>query len=251
MKAAARVDGSAVGPRAKVAGEVHASVVVGLSNKAHDGYLGNSYLGRWCNLGAGTDTSNLRNDYGDVSLWDPVAQDFLPTGRRFLGLVMADHAKCAIGTRFNTGTLVGVACNWFGAGFPPRRLPSFSWGGDGGLEGYRLDKAIRVAEAAMARRDRPLTEADRALLAAVFEASAGARAAVLAPPAAAEEPPPRHPERLFGEGGWRHHRPPHGGLSRSDWGVFLRPAMTPGQKTPSGPPGHLPVRGGVASPNTL
>jgi UDP-N-acetylglucosamine diphosphorylase/glucosamine-1-phosphate N-acetyltransferase len=176
VKAGGRVDGSALGPQAKVGGEVHASVVVGLSNKAHDGYLGNSYLGRWCNLGAGTDTSNLRNDYGEVTLWDAVANDFLPTGRQFLGLVMADHAKCAIGTRFNTGAVVGVACNWYGARFPPRRLPAFSWGGDDGLETYRLDRALRVAEAVMARRNRPLTEAGRALLAAVFEATAAARA---------------------------------------------------------------------------
>ena len=177
VKAAARVDGAAVGPRSKVAGEVHASVVLGLSNKAHDGYLGNSYLGRWCNLGAGTDTSNLRNDYGEVSLWDAVAGDALPTGRQFLGLVMADHAKCAIGARFNTGTVVGVGCNWYGAGFPPRRLPDFSWGGDDGLTTYRLDKALRVAEAVVARRQVPLTDADRALLAAVFEGAAAERAA--------------------------------------------------------------------------
>ena len=178
VRAGARVDGSAIGPQAKVAGEVHASVVVGLSNKAHEGYLGNSYLGRWCNLGAGTDASNLRNDYGEITLWDPVAQDYMPTGRRFLGLIMADHAKCAIGTRFNSGTLVGVACNWFGAGFPPRRLPSFSWGGDGGLEPYRLEKALQVAQAAMERRGRTLQEAERSMLAEVFDATAGARAAV-------------------------------------------------------------------------
>jgi hypothetical protein len=97
-----------------------------------------------------------------------VAGDVLPSGRQFLGLVMADHAKCAIGTRFNTGTVVGVACNWYGSGFPPRRLPDFAWGGDDGLTTYRLDKALRVAEAVMARRQAPLTDADRALLAAVF-----------------------------------------------------------------------------------
>ncbi len=180
VRAGARVDGSAIGPQSKVAGEVHASVVIGLSNKAHEGYLGNSYVGRWCNIGAGTDASNLRNDYGEISMWDPVAQDFMPTGRTFLGLVMADHAKCAIGTRFNSGTLVGVACNWFGAGFPPRRLPSFSWGGDGGLEPYRLDKALQVAEAAMARRGRALQEVERILLSEVFDATEGARAAVFA-----------------------------------------------------------------------
>jgi len=178
VRAGARVDGSAIGPHSKVAGEVHDSVIVGLSNKAHDGYLGNSYVGEWCNLGAGTDTSNLRNDYGEVSLWDPLAQDFVATGRQFLGLIMADHSKCAIGSRFNTGTLVGVACNWFGARFPPRRLPSFSWGGDDGLEAYRLEKAMRVAEAVMARRGRAMTDADRQLLGDVFHATAGARSAV-------------------------------------------------------------------------
>ncbi|HLA62814.1 MAG TPA: hypothetical protein VK610_00185, partial [Rhodothermales bacterium] len=178
VKAGARVDGSSIGPRSKVAGEVHASTVLGMSNKAHDGYMGNSYVGRWCNLGAGTDTSNLRNDYGEVTLWDAVAGDFMPTGRQFVGLVMADHAKCAIGTRFNTGTVVGVACNLYGAAFPPRRVPSFSWGGDDGLTTYRLDKALHVAEAAMARRQTPLTEADRALLTSLFERTAPARAAV-------------------------------------------------------------------------
>jgi UDP-N-acetylglucosamine diphosphorylase/glucosamine-1-phosphate N-acetyltransferase len=178
VRAGARVDGSSIGPQSKVGGEVHASVIVGLSNKAHDGYLGNSYLGRWCNLGAGTDTSNLRNDYGDVTLWDPVTMDFVPTGRQFLGLIMADHSKCAIGTRFNTGSLVGVSCNWFGAGFPPRRLPSFSWGGDAGLEPYRLEKALAVATAVMARRGRELTDADRDMLGFVYEATEPARAAV-------------------------------------------------------------------------
>ena len=178
VRAGAQVDGSVVGPRSKVGGEVHASIVSGLSNKAHAGYLGNSYIGHWCNLGAGTDTSNLRNDYGEVTLWDPVAQDFLPTGRMFLGLIMADHAKCAIGTRFNTGSLVGVACNWFGTGFPPRRLPSFSWGGDEGLVEYRFEKAAAVARAVMERRGRSLTLSEERLLRHVFDASAGARAAV-------------------------------------------------------------------------
>jgi UDP-N-acetylglucosamine diphosphorylase/glucosamine-1-phosphate N-acetyltransferase len=178
VRAGSQVDGSAVGPRSKVGGEVHASIVAGLSNKAHAGYLGNSYIGEWCNLGAGTDTSNLRNDYGEVTLWDPVAQDFMPTGRQFLGLRMADHSKCAIGTRFNTGTLVGVSCNWFGAGFPPRRLPSFSWGGDDELTEYRFDKAMVVARAVMERRSRPLTDADTRMLRHVFDSTAGARAAV-------------------------------------------------------------------------
>jgi len=175
VKMAGRVDGSAVGPQSKVGGEVHESVVHSFSNKAHDGYLGNSYLGRWCNLGADTNTSNLKNDYGEVSLFDAVEQAFVATGRQFLGLVMGDHSKCSINTMFNTGTVVGVFCNLFGSGFPPRHVPSFAWGGAEGLEPYRLDKALRVAEAVLARRSLPLTEADRALLAAVFERTAAER----------------------------------------------------------------------------
>ncbi|MDX1531112.1 MAG: putative sugar nucleotidyl transferase [Rhodothermales bacterium] len=175
---AGRVEGSAIGPVSKVGGEVHASVVHSYSNKAHDGYLGDSYLGRWCNLGADANTSNLKNDYGEVSLWDAVAEDFVGTGRQFCGLFMADHSKCSINAMFNTGTVVGVSCNLFGAGFPPRYIPSFSWGGADGLVEYRLEKALRVAEAVMARRDLPLTDADREMLTAVFEHSADARAAV-------------------------------------------------------------------------
>ena len=164
VHAAARVDESALGYWSKVGGQVHASVLHSLSSKGHDGYLGNSTLGRWCNLGADTNTSNLRNDYGEVSLWDPEAGAFRPTGRQFMGLVMGDHSKCAIGTMFNTGTVVGVSCNLFGAGFPPRHVPSFAWGGADGLVPYRTEKAFRVAEAVMARREQSLTEAERALL---------------------------------------------------------------------------------------
>jgi UDP-N-acetylglucosamine diphosphorylase/glucosamine-1-phosphate N-acetyltransferase len=172
MKMAARVDGSAVGIHSKVGGEVHASIVHSYSSKAHDGYLGNAYLGRWCNLGADTNTSNLKNDYGHVTMYDPVAEDFVGTERQFLGLVMGDHSKCSINTMFNTGTVVGVFCNLFGAGFPPRHVPDFSWGGAEGFADYRIDKALRVAEAVMARRDVPLTDADRALLTAIAEGAA-------------------------------------------------------------------------------
>ncbi|MFN3595835.1 MAG: putative sugar nucleotidyl transferase [Rubricoccaceae bacterium] len=170
VRAGARVDGSAIGPQSKVGGEVHASVLLARSNKAHDGYLGNSYLGEWCNLGAGTDTSNLRNDYGEVSLYDAARNADQPSGRQFAGLFMGDHSKCAIGTTFNTGSVVGVSCNLFGAGFPPRHVPSFAWGGAGGLVPYRPEKALRVAEVVMARRGRALSAADRALLEAVAEA---------------------------------------------------------------------------------
>ena len=170
VKAAGRVDESVVGERSKVGGEVHGSVVHAFSSKGHDGYLGNSVLGRWCNLGADTNTSNLKNDYGEVTVWDAVAGDFVPSGRQFAGLFMGDHSKCSINTMFNTGTVVGVFCNLFGSGFPPRHVPSFAWGGAEGLAQYRTDKAFRVAEAVMARRDRQLSDAERALLAAVAEA---------------------------------------------------------------------------------
>ena len=161
---AARVDESTIGYWSKVGGEVHGSVVHSLSSKGHDGYLGNSYLGRWCNLGADTNTSNLKNDYGEVTVWDAVAEDFVPSGRQFAGLFMGDHSKCSINTMFNTGTVVGVFCNLYGAGFPPRHVPSFAWGGADGVVPYRTDKAFRVAEAVMARRDRALSEAERTLL---------------------------------------------------------------------------------------
>ncbi|GAB5536818.1 MAG: GlmU family protein [Rubricoccaceae bacterium] len=164
VKAAARVDTSAIGTWSKVGGEVHESIVHSLSSKGHDGYLGNSYLGRWCNLGADTNTSNLKNDYGEVTMHDAIAGAAIPTGRQFLGLVMGDHSKCSINTMFNTGTVVGVSCNLYGSGFPPRHVPSFAWGGSDGLVPYRAEKALRVAEAVMARRNRELTDADRKLL---------------------------------------------------------------------------------------
>lgn len=169
IKAAARIDGSAIGPVCKVGGEVHGSVFHSLSGKPHDGYVGNSYLGRWCNLGADTNTSNLKNDYGEVTMFDPVDGDLVRTGRQFLGLIMGDHSKSSINTMFNTGTVVGVSCNLYGADFPPRHVPSFSWGGAHELVEYRLDKALQVAEAVMARRNTPLTEADRNMLETVFE----------------------------------------------------------------------------------
>ena len=163
IKAGARVAGSALGPGCKVGGEVHESIIHSYSNKPHDGYLGNSYIGRWCNLGADANTSNLKNDYGKVSVYDAVAGDFLPSGRQFAGLFMGDHSKCAINTMFNTGTVVGVFCNLFGNGFPPRHIPSFSWGSADIV--YKLDKALNVAETVMARRGTVLSEADRAMLA--------------------------------------------------------------------------------------
>lgn len=176
VKVGADIAESAIGTYSKVGGEVHGSVFHSLSNKAHPGHLGDAYLGRWCNLGADTNNSNLKNDYGAVSLYDAATGAFEETGRQFLGLFMGDHSKCGIDTMFNTGTVIGVFCNVFGAGFQPRYLPSFSWGSpDGGFSEYRLEKALRVAEAAMARRDVPLTDADRTLLASISEASRAER----------------------------------------------------------------------------
>ena len=174
VKIGASVEGSAVGPWSKVGGEVHDAVLHSYSNKGHAGFLGHSYLGRWCNLGADTNTSNLKNDYGPVTLYDAAEADFVRTDRQFVGLFMGDHAKCGINAMFNTGTVVGVSCNLYGAGFPPRHVPSFSWGGpQDGLQTYRLEKALRVAEAVMARRSVPLTSADREMLTAVFEMTRG------------------------------------------------------------------------------
>lgn len=172
IKIGANIEGGAFGEHVKVAGEVHDSVIHSLSNKGHPGFLGHSYLGRWCNLGADTNTSNLKNDYGSVTAYDVAAGAFEDTGRQFAGLVMGDHSKCGINTMFNTGTVVDVFCNLYGAGFPPRYLPPFSWGSPAdGFADYRLEKALRVAEAVMARRERALTGADRALLTAIARAA--------------------------------------------------------------------------------
>ena len=174
VKPGAHIEKSALGYYCKVGGEVEGTVMHSLSNKAHDGFLGDAYLGRWCNLGAGTITSNLKNDYGEVSVWNGRTGAIEKSGRQFAGLFMGDHAKCGIGTCFNTGTVVDVFANLFDPqGFPPRYVPPFSWGRpqDGfsnkGFANYRLEKALRVAEAVMARRDRALTEAQRRLLKAI------------------------------------------------------------------------------------
>ena len=138
------------------------------SNKQHSGFLGHSYLGRWSNIGAAANTSDLRNDYGFLTLYSEAEGDFVDTERQFLGLFMADHSKGSINMMFNTGTVVGVSCNLYGAGFPPRYLPSFSWGSpEGGFAQYRLDKALAVAEAVMARREKTLSNAERTLLTAI------------------------------------------------------------------------------------
>lgn len=160
--------GTTIGKYSKVGGEVNNSVVFNYSNKGHDGFLGNSVLGEWCNLGADTNNSNLKNNYEAVKLWNYATQNFEKTGLQFCGLIMGDHSKCGINTMFNTGTVVGVSSNIFGSGFPRNFVPSFSWGGAHGFEVYALKKAFQTVEIVMKRRNLSLTEADKSILEYVF-----------------------------------------------------------------------------------
>ncbi|QDP84861.1 glucose-1-phosphate thymidylyltransferase [Chryseobacterium sp. SNU WT5] len=160
-----------VGPHCKVGGEVNNIVIFGYTNKGHDGFLGNSVIGEWCNLGADTNSSNLKNNYAIVKLWNYKAKKFVNTGLQFAGLIMGDHSKSAINSQFNTGTVVGVAANIFKSGFPPNLIESFSWGGMKGDEKFKLEKAYEVAELAMARRKVPFTEEDQNILKHIYENS--------------------------------------------------------------------------------
>ncbi len=146
-------DGTTIGPYCKAGGEISNSVIFGYSNKGHDGFLGNSVIGEWCNLGADTNTSNLKNTYDIVKLWSIKEKTFVNTGLQFCGLIMGDHSKSGINTMFNTGTVVGVSSNIFGAGFQRNYIPSFKWGGVSGFKDYNYKKAIEVATAVMKRRD--------------------------------------------------------------------------------------------------
>lgn len=172
LKMGAKIYGpTTVGPHCKVGGEVNNSVFFGFSNKAHDGFLGNSVIGEWCNLGADTNTSNLKNNYAEVRLWNYDTENFAKTGLQFCGLMMGDHSKCGINTMFNTGTVVGVSANVFGSGFPRNFVPSFSWGGSSGLSTYRTEKAFEVAKVVMKRRGEELTSSDTDILSHVFKLS--------------------------------------------------------------------------------
>ncbi|SRX55739.1 GlmU family protein [Aequorivita sp. CIP111184] len=164
-----------IGPHCKVGGEVNNSVIFGYSNKGHDGFLGNSVLGEWCNLGADTNTSNLKNNYAEVRLWDYETEGFARTGLQFCGLMMGDHSKCGINTMFNTGTVVGVSANIFGSGFPRNYVPSFSWGGSGGFTTYKTDKAFEVAKVVMDRRNIEFSEMDANILEHIFEETTNGR----------------------------------------------------------------------------
>tara|TARA_B110001450_G_scaffold90102_1_gene85621 strand:+ start:2275 stop:3450 length:1176 start_codon:yes stop_codon:yes gene_type:complete len=158
-----------LGPYCKVGGEVNNSVLMGYSNKGHDGFLGNAVLGEWCNLGADTNNSNLKNNYTEVKLWDYQTGRFAKTGLQFCGLMMGDHSKCGINSMFNTGTVIGVSANVFGSGFPRNFIPSFSWGGASGFTEYKTNKVFEVAEVVMQRRNLVFDDKDQKILTHVFE----------------------------------------------------------------------------------
>ena len=169
LKMGAKIYGATtIGPYSKVGGEVNNSILIGYSNKGHEGFLGNSVIGEWCNLGADTNTSNLKNNYDEVKLWSYEDQRFLKTGLQFCGLIMGDHSKTGINTMFNTGTVVGVSANIFGSGYPRNYVPSYAWGGAQGFKTYLLKKSLETAEKVMARRNLPLTEEDKHILEHIF-----------------------------------------------------------------------------------
>lgn len=163
---------STIGPYSKVGGEVSNSVIFGYSNKGHDGFIGNTVIGEWCNLGADTNTSNLKNNYENVKLWSYAKGGFADTGLQFCGLMMGDHSKCGINTMFNTGTVVGVSANIFGDGFPRNFIPSFAWGGASGFTTFQVKKAFETAEKVMERRKLRLDDVEKEILTKVFELSA-------------------------------------------------------------------------------
>lgn len=170
LKLSAKIYGATtIGPYSKVGGEVNNSVIFGYSNKGHDGFLGNSVIGEWCNLGADTNVSNLKNNYASIKLWDYEKGGFKDSGQQFCGIMMGDHSKSGINTMFNTATVVGVSANIYGGGFPRSFIPSFSWGGSEKWMVYRFEKAMEVAERVMERRNKSLDEVERNLLKHIFE----------------------------------------------------------------------------------
>ncbi len=170
VKMGAKIYGATtIGPNCRLGGEVNNIVMIANSNKGHDGFLGNSVIGEWCNLGADTNTSNLKNNYLPVKIWSYADTGFKDTGLQFCGLIMGDHSKSGINTMFNTGTVVGVAANIFGDGFPRTFIPSFSWGGAAGFITHQLKKAIETAEIVMQRRQIKLTVEDRNILSFIFD----------------------------------------------------------------------------------
>jgi UDP-N-acetylglucosamine diphosphorylase/glucosamine-1-phosphate N-acetyltransferase len=170
IKMASKIYGATtVGPYSRIGGEVKNAVLFSYSNKGHDGFLGDSVLGEWCNIGADTNVSNLKNNYDEVKLWSYETEGFAKTGLQFCGLMMGDHSKCGINTMFNTGTVVGVSANIFGSGFPRNFVPSFSWGGASGFTTYFTKKAFETARLVMSRRNIEFDEKEAAILQHVFD----------------------------------------------------------------------------------
>lgn len=170
VKMGAKIYGpTTIGPFCKVGGEINNSVFFGYSNKAHDGFMGQSVIGEWCNIGADTNTSNLKNTYENIRLWNYADQTFVETGLRFCGLIMGDHSKCGINTMFNTGTIVGISTNIFGAGYQRNFIPSFAWGGTSGYKPYAIDRAVSVAKRVYDRRELVFTQIEEDILREVYK----------------------------------------------------------------------------------
>lgn len=176
IKMGAKIYGdTSIGPMCKIGGEVTNSVFYANSNKGHDGFLGNSVIGEWCNIGADTNSSNLKNNYAAVKLWNYTANRFVDTGLQFCGLIMGDHSKCGINTMFNTGTVVGVSANIFGAAFPRNFIPSFTWGGASGFATYTIAKALETGKIVMARRKKELNNQEQEILESIYSQTEEAR----------------------------------------------------------------------------
>ncbi len=164
-----------IGPESRIGGELNTCVILGYSSKGHDGYLGSAVMGEWCNWGADTNNSNLKNNYKNVNVYNYLSDSYRDTGLQFYGLIMGDHSKCSINTAFNTGTVVGVGASIFGSGFPPTFIPDFSWGGSAGFEEYNLERMFETASLVYERRNRIFDEKEQAILKRVFEVTRNKR----------------------------------------------------------------------------
>ena len=165
---------SSIGAYCKAGGEVKNSLMSDYSNKGHEGYMGNTVLGVGCNWGAGTDCSNMKNTFSEVKQWSYRHQSFQATGEQFCGTVMGDFSRTGIHTMLNTGTVVGVSAHVFGEGFPPKFVPSFSWGGQR-LSTYTLDKALEGATRHFQLKGKEFTHREKRILTSVFEETSSFR----------------------------------------------------------------------------
>jgi UDP-N-acetylglucosamine diphosphorylase/glucosamine-1-phosphate N-acetyltransferase len=172
VKMGAKIYGATtLGPKSKVGGEVNNVILSGYCSKGHEGYLGNAVIGEWCNIGADTNNSNLKNTYAEVKMWEYNEERFVKTGLQFCGLIMGDHSKCGINTMFNTGTVIGYSTNIYGSNIPRNFIPSFSWGGAAGFKTYNLDKAMETSDLVMTRKNEKFTSQDQKIMEYIFENS--------------------------------------------------------------------------------